>query len=274
MTRPRVFAIALVVATLFHLSMVSVFSIVTRFPARSVPYASLEIVRLPMRTASAAQRDLLRVPSPDQLIEAAQAGPADVLNEIEPWESAPAVELPRLEIARADPLQTRENSLKIRRQFSDLFERRPKEVPDSWALFTRELRGIGPTLSRLTFRAPLEKLPERERVSSPVPGLAVYVEWLAEPKHRKVLFAPPIPALWNLDPAQVDANGPEGPIAVTFTVNPQGKVIDVQTPVEDAGGVITDIKTSLLKYVFEPMGMEDTRDQRGTLLITTDQSGP
>jgi hypothetical protein len=262
MAHDRAFTVALVVSTLFHLSMVSVFSIVIRFPAQGVRFYPLSIVEQaaaePVRMP---HRDILQTSSPDRLLdENAEA-------ENESLDALPAIELPKLQFTTLDPLRTREESLRIRSQFSDLFESRPQETPDSWALFTRELRGIGPTLTRWTFPEAAREEPPRLHVSSLVPGIGVYVEWMSEPKARKILFSPPIPALWNLDPGQLTE-----PLALVFTVNAQGKVTDVQSPIEDEAGAVAGIKEMLFKYVFESLGMEETKDQRGRLLVTAEAS--
>jgi len=262
MAHDRPFTIALVVSTLFHLSMVSVFSIVIRFPAQGVRFYPLTIVEQAAAEAvRMLHRDVLRTSSPDRLLDEnaeAENGSSETL---------PAIELPKLQFTSSDPLRTREESLRIRSQFGDLFESRPQETPDSWALFTRELRGIGPTLTRWTFPEAAQEEPPRQRVSCPVPGLGVYVEWMSEPKARKILFSPPVPALWNLDPGQLTE-----PLALVFTVNPQGKVTDVQSPIEDEAGTVAGIKDMLFKYLFEPLGVEETKDQHGRLLVTAEAS--
>jgi hypothetical protein len=74
-----------------------------------------------------------------------------------------------------------------------------------------------------------------------------------------------MPVMWNLDPPQLDP-----PLAFSFTVNPQGKVTDVQAPVADEVGVVAEVRKSLSRYVFEPLDTATKTDQRGTLLIRTE----
>ena len=264
MARSHAFTVALMVSVLFHLSMVSVFSIVIRFPSKGVRYAAIEIAQEPMVVAHAAPRVLLRAPTPGQLLE--EQG-LEAIDTGAPEDTVPAIELPRLRAAPVQPLRSHEESLRIRSQFSGLFETRPQETPDSWALFTQELRGIGFTLRRWTMPQTPEAKPLRLRVTTPVPGIAVFVEWMSEPKDRKVLLSPPIAALWRLDPAQLAE-----PLALVLTVNAQGKVTDVQAPMEDEAGTVAEIKQGLSKYVFEPRGMEETKDQHATVRVTGESS--
>ena len=285
----RPFTVALVVSTLFHLSMVSVFSIVLWFPRYDVRYYPVEIVqqyatavrpRLAKRDTGAG-RDALRVPSPDRMIEdlggLAEEGGGMLetagVEELavgggnspdEAWASLPPVELPRLQFADLERLRTREESLRIRSQFSDLFQERTE---DSWALFSRRLRGIGGALTRWTSGRPAPDKAGPIRVSSPAPGFALYIEWMSNPKDRELLFSPPIRALWGVDPA-----GFRDSIAFVFKVNPQGKVSEVQVPVEDDEGITDGVGGALSQYRFAPLEGEDARDQRGTLLLVAEPS--
>jgi len=280
----RPFTVALVVSTLFHLSMVSVFSIVLWFPRYDVRYYPVEIVqhyaaaarpRLAKRNTGAG-RNALRVPSPDRMIEGL-GGLADEGGEMldgatvqelavgggdltdDAWASLPPIELPRLQFADLERLRTREESLRIRSQFSDLFEERTE---DSWALFSRRLRGIGGALTRWTSGRPAPERAGPIRVSSPAPGFALYIEWMSRPKDRELLFSPPIRALWGVDPAGLGDS-----VAFVFKVNPQGKVTEVQVPVEDDEGITDGVGGALARYRFAPLEGEDARDQRGTLLL-------
>ncbi len=262
MAASRTFTVALVVSTLFHLSMVSVFSIVIRFPNSPTPYCTIDIVHqaAPSR-ADDRERDVLRTTSPERLIETSEAelyGP-------ELPDALPEIELPRLEIASAEPFSNREESEKIRSRFGEIFEQRTPEPEDSWAMFTRELRGIGPTLSRLTLpRDSAPPRPERVPIARTGTGVDVSVEWMSAPRDRKALYSPPMGALWNVDAAQLQA----GPIMLVFTVSPEGKVTDVQSSVEDDAGVIAGVKKGLKRFLFEPLIGQESRDQRGTLYVT------
>jgi len=107
------------------------------------------------------------------------------------------------------------------------------------------------------------------RVSTPMAGFGVYIEWMSEPKERALLFSPPIQALWGVDPSRFDQ-----PVALVFAVNPQGKVTEVQVPLEDEDGVVASVGAALLKYVFDPLQGDEPALQRGTLLVRAERGGP
>ena len=138
---------------------------------------------------------------------------------------------------------------------------------DSWARFTRELRGIGPTLSQWAWPQETPRKQGRVRINSPVPGIALSIEWMSEPRGRRVLFMPPIASLWRVEPDRLTA-----PIAILFTVNAQGKVEDVQTSVEDKAGVISELRNALPNFTFEPI--ENGTAQRGTFSVDAEATAP
>ena len=84
---------------------------------------------------------------------------------------------------------------------------------------------------------------------------------------RQLLFSPPVQVLWDLDPIEV-----AGPIALAFTVDAQGKVTDIQIPVEDEEGLAVALGTALLRYRFAPLRDGDAH-QRGTLLVAPESPG-
>ena len=269
--RNRALRVALVISGILHLSTVSVFSIMIWFPRHDPKYFSVEIVRQESAAGAAVAPPhgrALRVRSADELFAGDDTGsPAESVEDgamADAWAGLPPIELPRVEFAELDRLRTREESLKIRSQFTELFDARPK---DSWALFSEELRGLGQRLrSGLTGRDAPAPAPRPVRVSTPAPGFGIYVQWMGSPYDRQLLFSPPVQALWDVDAVEV-----AGPIALAFTVNPQGKVIEIQIPVEDEKGLASAIGTALLKYRFAPL-REGDRDQRGTLLVAPESS--
>ena len=263
MARSNVLTVALVISTLFHLSMVSVFSIVIRFPSPGIHYLPLEIVERPVART-------MQPGIPDNLFEEARTAALEPGTETQEWDALPPVELTRLHLAVADPLRTPAKSLQIRSQFSDLFETRAPDMPDSWAVFTRQLREIGLTLSRWTISGKPKEEKPLQQVSTSIPGIGVYIEWMSEPKQRKVLLAPPMQALLNIDPGLLTE-----PIAIVFTVNARGKVTEVHSPaVGDNAAAIEGIRDVLMKYVFEPLETEQVQDQSGTLIVKAESSEP
>ncbi|MCX5769488.1 MAG: hypothetical protein NTZ09_04340 [Candidatus Hydrogenedentes bacterium] len=263
--------VALVISGILHLSTVSVFSIMIWFPRHDLKYYSVEIVRqqsAPPDAVAPPRTGALRVRSADELFDGAEAGSPDAdiagVGVTDGWAALPPIDLPRVEFAEFERLRTREESLKIRSQFNELFDARPK---DSWALFSEELHGLGQRLrSGLTGREAPAPAPLPVRVSSPAPGFAIYVQWMGSPYDRRLLFSPPIQALWDVDAVEVAR-----PIALAFTVNPQGKVIEIQLPGEDEKKLSSAIGTALLKYRFAPLS-DGGQDQRGTLLVAPEST--
>ncbi len=264
MARDRVFAVSLGVSLLFHLSMVTVFSIVIFFPRRQIKYYSFRIVeaRVP-KTTTPDRRDLLRVPSADQALDKARAPGFDEEMDVGDWASLPEIRLPELRFAELELLRAREKGLALRPLYDGLVERKPR---DSWARFGEELGSLSSALSRLAppWRASLDVEDQPTPVSRHAAGFEFYVEWMSEPKDRQLIFAPPIEALWRADPAQLDL-----PITLIFKVNPDGKVVGgVLTPLDDEAGVVRSAAKALTDFRFEPLDPDQNRDQRGTLLIT------
>lgn len=261
--RNRALIAALAVSGLFHLSMVSVFQIMIWFPRHDIEYFRVEIVRQSPagRVASSdvpVERHALRVRSSDELFG---GGGAEAVEDplAGGWDALPPIDLPRIEFAELDRLRTREESLKIRSQFTELFDARPK---DSWALFSEELRGLGQRLrSGLVGDEPAEPPRRPTRVGSPAPGFSIYVQWMQAPYERELLFSPPVQALWEVDAVELAQ-----PIALAFTVNAQGKVTEIQIPMEDDAGLVSAIGSALMKYRFAPL-REGDQSQRGTLLV-------
>ena len=258
MARNSALSVALLVSLLFHLSMVSVFSIVIRFPHRASPAIALGIVQTAEEIRHALPRQVLRMSFPQAFTDPALMDELSVA----PGDELPSIELPRLEMTDSLAPPAEERNLKLRSQFSGLIEPPPAATPDSWALFTHELRGISLTLSQWTALGPPTKPKHRLPIATQAPGLGISVEWMSEPRDRKVLFAPPIQALWRFTGLPTDE-----PISVVFTVDALGKVTDIQAPVEDDAGVVADIKKTLLKYRFEPLSEGGKSGQRGTLIV-------
>ena len=94
----------------------------------------------------------------------------------------------------------------------------------------------------------------------PAAGFEAHIEWVAEPRDRELLFAPPIVALWGADPAVLDE-----PLVIQFSVNARGRVVSVWSPQLDDDGILSSAQNSLLKYRFEPAEIAD--DQQATLHV-------
>ena len=84
--------------------------------------------------------------------------------------------------------------------------------------------------------------------------------WAGDPKDRKLLFAPPIEALWNLDPNQFTQ-----PIEMVLQVNPLGQVVDATNP--NPSDLADAVQFAALKYRFEPLSVENGANQFATLRV-------
>jgi len=275
-------AVSLGVSALFHLSMVTLFSIGIWFEVEPVDYYEFEFVNFSeLRQARAqaarpaAPRQVLRVPSLDNPLDmtdpAAVAGGVDAPSE-SPFEldaeetllaSLPEVELPTVLFADLDRLRLRERSLEIRSRHDAMLA---AERGDSWSRFGREIGQLRDALGRLPFfdRESEQAKPILHPVSIPAEGFAAHIEWMTEPKDRQLLFSPPVTALLELDPAELTE-----PISFVFRVGPDGRVREV---LQGAAMMDEDLLISLLRalrnYRFAPLPAGETGDQHGTLLIS------
>jgi hypothetical protein len=262
--------IALLFSTLFHLSMVSIFSIVIWFPTTEGRYLTVSIARItPEQAKRPASTPQLQLPTPDALMDKQSGLAAEAANEYPA--NLPPIELPRLRAPELNLRQNEQERLKIRSLLSEAFEDDAKTQPDSWAIFTEQMREIGYTLTRWK-RAPAEEAtirPARIALTSPVPGVSLHIEWVSKPRDRKVLFAPPIQTLWKADLAQL-----HDPIVLLFSVDAKGKTIEIQAASEDDAGVIAAAKEALANFKFEPIETDQARNQRGMLYIEARAPSP
>jgi hypothetical protein len=276
MVRNRVFAISLTISTLFHLSMVTLFSIVLLFERREMPYVHFELVQVaadPAPTTAIAD-DRLELRAPQSLAGLENRLPAlggfnehdlSLRENLSVSRVVPMIELPTVGFAELDRLRLRQETLAISPDIGRFLDRKPT---DPWARFGQELGQLTDALLRL--RQTLDVPKEAERapihlVSRPAPGFSAYVEWLAPPHDRLVLSTPPVRALWGLDPSAV----PE-PMTLIFTVNAEGRVVEVLNPVEDE--LTTSVGIALLKYRFAPLFETGGRHQQGTFRIVADDT--
>jgi hypothetical protein len=262
--RPRralsLFYAALAVSALFHLSMVTIFNVVIYFPRQDLDYFNVRIVQtrpaVPLRIAA---RDQLRAPTLDDVFrrdsgldEGAELGTR-----------LPSIELPTLEFAELSRLKVRQQNLDAASDYSELFDDTPR---DSWAQFGAGIKRLRRTLTGLAFPAadmpPDESPAESAAIFQPGPGYEAYIEWDSEPKSRKLLFSPPIEALWRADPASL-----KRAIQIVLKVDTQGRVVNVWSPAVDQTGLVDAVQMSVLKYRFEPLGLDGQGEQVATLHI-------
>lgn len=250
--------VAFVFSTLFHLSMVTVFSIVIYFPRHDIEYLGFELVEArPTFDRGTAKR--LRLSSGDPY---AEDGPGlQQLGAV--GRVLPDFRLPTLEFSELKRLQL---SQETRSHYGELF---PDRGGDSWSFFTGSLRKMRLSLSNLGLPGGQDEetlLGEAAvQIIQPFPsGFLAYIEWNSGSKKRKLISTVPITAL--------DASNPEAlekPIEVVFKVNADGRVINVWSPQVDDNGMIDSIQMAVLAYRFAAMPAEVLGDEK----ISTAQMG-
>ena len=262
--RNGVLLLALGLALLFHLSMVTLFRIVIFFPETETEYFNMAIIQTqdihwPRDTV----REELQVPSPDDALERLDA--ETELREPDRWGSLPLVDLPTLEFGELDRLRIRREGLKVRSRYTQIFE---SERPDAWSRFGRRISSFGDALSRFTQTTFSDRDELPRPVGRPAPGFVAYVEWFSEPTDRAVLSTVKIQTLWGVRPAELSE-----PIALVFKVNREGRVTQVLQTTESFQGIADSVAKALMNYRFETVGPEAPRYQHGTFLIRA-ESGP
>lgn len=263
--------IALGISAALHLSMVTVFSIVIHFPRQDIQFRDFQIVPVAVYGAGADRAEAEGTEAPggpasgEQLALRGIGGGA-----------VGDIQLPTLEFAELERLRVRQEGVQALSRYEDLF-REPEQ--DSWARFSRSLSGLTRSLSDLRLSgggeedeedAPLS-LNHRLDVSGPAhrpaEGFEAYIIWSGEPRDRQLLFAPPVEALWNTDPADFPR-----PIEVVLQVNALGRVVNVFSPNVDARELVDAVQLTALKYRFEPLALDDGAMQTATLRIRRERA--
>lgn len=278
MLRERAFVVSLLFSALFHLSMVTIFSIGIWFPATPTRYYSFRIV--PQRSAinsstsigADISRQVLRVPDAghpldlisDTVVDSPQnsvappprlAGAEGILGGL------PPVDLPKLEFAGLERLRLQRESLEIRQRYESFWE---YTEGSNWFDLGRGLERLRDALSiGDVARDPAERygiMPHP--VAGAAPGFDLYIEWMSEPKNRQLLFSPPIEALTNASPHAVGVS-----ITFVFRVAPNGRVKEVLPGSPGVDIEFADsVAATLSNYRFAPLE-EGNSDQYGTLII-------
>lgn len=269
MVRNRVFTAAFSVSTLLHVSAITLFSIVIPFPRQNTHFYTFEIVETRMMAdAGGLSGEVLRVRSPAQALAMLDDEEPTAPGLLELRESLPDIKLPTVEFAQLDRLQLSMKGLELGRRFDDLSREKPR---DPWARFSDELGRVGGALRELTSADKIEPDTDKPHlVSRPAAGFEVYVEWISGTTDRQLVYAPPIDALWGLDPARLS-----GSLTFIFSVAPDGRVTEVLPPITDSSDLATDAAITLSKYRFEPLtGDNKNSVQRGTFIISPARSAP
>jgi hypothetical protein len=256
-------------SALVHLSAVTVFSIVLYFPKHDIEYVSFQIrpERPTIALPDAKKLTLSKLENPFE--EDAEGGfGAEGATESSETAVIPDIQLPSVRFDELQALELAEQSLRLGRNYDDLFGARPR---DAWA---RIGEGVGRLRDVLSGLPGLPRHSESEEAQAPIlvsrhaNGFSIYVRWSTPPYARGVLWAQPIEALHETQPTDLAQ-----PLALSFQVNPEGRVVFVPTPV-DADDVLTESTAfALLEYRFEPITSQGAEIQLGTLLIRPEADG-
>lgn len=263
----RKFLVACAISAVFHLSMVTVFSIVIYFPRQDIVFRDFSIVPVAVPDP--------RGPEPAETAEDAGTPPGGQLALRDPMRGGafPAIQLPTLEFAELERLRVRQESIESFSRYDALFQE-PEQ--DSWSRFSRSLSGLSRTLSELRLSG--EESPgglamgdvEPARATHrPAEGFEAIILWAGGPRDRELLFAPPVEALWRAEPGDLDR-----PIEVVMQVNALGRVVNVFSPNLDDRELVDAVQLTALQYRFEPLALDDATMQTATLRIQRERPEP
>ena len=253
---PRL-AAAFLAATLFHLSMVTVFRIVVVFPETRAKYCQLQIFSEAPPAPARVGNGGLRLGKSYLLAQAPET----------------QVELPTLNFAELDRLRVRSEAGTDPAALERIFP------TDSWARFAGGLQSIGQSLRKLAFPE-TPAAPEKVRLAvakhHPAAGYNGEIVWDAEPRDRELLFNPPIPLLAEAANAKL-----RWPIEMVLTVTPAGRVVSAFFDKVDDVGVIEAVQRAALQYRFAPLPADSAgetgaaaNNQMGTLSIRPAEQQP
>ncbi len=253
----RVFHAALLISFCFHLSMVTLFSIVIYFPRKDITYYDFRLVQArPQQVAPSSEGVIQRPMLTDPLASNLSEG-------------LPAVDLPTLEFAELHRIRVYRRGLTEAERLFDT-----PSHHDSWGQFGRGVQRLRRSLRGLALgegdgaaEVALPSLSEAEATPQPTyrpaPGYQAYIDWGAG-EERELLFAPPVRILWEVPPQDF-----KEPIELVFQINAHGRVINVWSPAVDNLKIVDAIQTTLLQYRFSPLSVEHSAqsEQTGSLHI-------
>ncbi|MGI6139703.1 MAG: hypothetical protein ACOYI9_11815 [Candidatus Hydrogenedentales bacterium] len=257
----RRLGIALIVSLFFHLSMITVFKIVIALPREQVSYYDVHLVY----SAPAERTDVAQhLPRSEDTLS---------LTGTALYGELPEVELPVVEFAELERLRIRFDAAQADPGADRMFE--AYAPSDSWARFGSELQRFGKTLREFAFPGDgaadttAAQIAQTTRVQShrPAEGFEAYIEWNGPPADRELLFAPPIQALWGVNPDRFDR-----PIEMVFKVDANGKVENVWSPHLENSTLLDDVQMAVLRYRFAPL-TDSTAEQSGVLVILAAEAG-
>ncbi|MCC6798373.1 MAG: hypothetical protein IT366_24885 [Candidatus Hydrogenedentes bacterium] len=258
MVRDRVFITMVSVSLLFHISMVTLFSIYVYVPVSRPKYAQLAINYLePVQSAIGSMELTLRAPDLSNPPLPAEQGDlampeAERLTLDLPLISPPTLDISQLEQAEIIASKTSVQS-SFREEQGDLWARtidRFERLEDR----ARELMSISSVFGEEAQRQVLA-------IDQPFAALSAYIEWNLEPRDRKFDPAPPSDMFQKIAATELDQ-----PILLTFRVSPAGDVLYVYV---DPGSneLVQEIAAALRMSHFTPLEDLSGGNQIGTLVI-------
>ena len=256
MVRDRILMTTLGVSVLFHLSMVTLFSIYVWVPVNRPKYAQLEIKYLEPGTIALAG---LGTAPPELSLDLPPATGLATGSTPSGAASLPAIDLPALDPAQLERAEMIASGLRVRSAFE------PEARQDSWARFIGQIGKLDDRLRELT---PIESVFKDDPVRGPATpiaqtpeGLVLYVEWTGEPRDRKPVPGSSFDSLWGLDAAK-----PTLPVSVPFKVDALGNVLNVLAP-PSGDDFLAGIAGALRQARFAPLDDPAGGNQIGTLVI-------
>jgi len=263
-TDHRKFYVACAISAAFHLSMVTVFSIVIYFPREDIIYRDFSIVPIVVNESEE--------PASPVSVEGVENTPGEQLALRGPvgGDHFPDIQLPTLEFAELDRLRVRQESIQSLSRYDGLFE---KPEQDSWSRFSRSLSGLTRSLTDLRLSGDESPVGGglslgHEEVAlpkhRPAEGFEAVILWDDGSRDRALLFSPPVDALWEANPEDL-----ERPIEVVMQVNALGRVVNVNVASLNvaAQDLVDAVQMTALQYRFEPLALEDGGTQFATLRI-------
>jgi len=271
--RDKPFQAALLVAFLFHLSALTLFSIVVRFQKAEIPYSTLWLVD-------------------SRRLQVATAKPTNPVSETPMVDTNPALDVtPRISV----PVLLMSTNTKItipsltsslQRYDEQTLGGAEGEMPRvssndfGWRFTMSALQGVGKDirqglehLALISYNddkkgetGPTDSEPGKLALGPVMEGCEASIEWISPPYNRKPLFTPRIQFL----PASAaTASTLSEPLAVLIQVNRDGNVtLAIPRRIEDPSGVMQAVVDSLRRYQFEPLTSETgQREQSATFVL-------
>jgi hypothetical protein len=269
----RVFRAALVISIILHLSTFTLFRIVIYFPRQDIDYYQFDIVEAtatpPVPTLTTPDpipgaADQLSLSGLDRSLADEPEGDIAGLSP-----SLPPIQLPTLEFAELRRFRVRQENLASRKLYDEIFQ---EDDTDSWERFSEGIAALRGSLRRLTdnqppnLGGPLQTAPNAPQPAEtfrPAQGFQAEIQWEAGAPRRRLLFSPPMDALYDLAGGRLDK-----PVELVLQINPEGRVTNVWSPSLQNPDLVEELQFTVLSYRFEPMP-EGPREETATLIIRT-----